>query len=565
MPIQPTTLVNFFCDAVARGGSKPALHIPVGDGADFQSLSWTDLGQEVRRLAAGLRRAGVQPGDRVVQVSENRYEWILVDLAVHMACAVHVAVHATLSARQIAYQIVDSQARFVLLSAADQAAKLATAEQDLPRGLQFYSYEVTELEINQQPIVPFTELFTALGKDSSKAIVEEAIERTSPGDLATILYTSGTTGEAKGVMLSHANLTTNAIASCNAFETAIEDIRLTWLPLSHIFARTCDLYTWLYRGSQLAIAENRDKIIAHCGTIRPTLLNGVPYFFEKVYRALSDNGKIGPADGGEQTHLQKLLGGNMRACCSGGAALPNHVAEFFNREGVPLVQGYGLTESSPVIATATPRRNKLGTVGPAVEDVEIRIADDGEILTRGAHVMLGYWRKPDETAAAIRDGWLHTGDYGELDEGGFLTVTGRKKELIVTAGGKNIAPVFLESLLAESPLVHQSIIIGDGRKFLSALIVPNPDKLRSEIIARQIPVTSAAEALVHPRVLELYREQIDQRLACAADCEQIRKFALLRRGFTVEQEELTPTLKLRRSVIQEHFAAEIEAIYANQS
>jgi long-chain acyl-CoA synthetase len=565
MASQPTTLVKFIADAIARGGSKPALHVPVGDSADFQLLSWADLGQEVRRLAAGLRRAGVQPGDRVVQVSENRYEWILVNLAVHMARAVHVAVHATLSARQIAHQVSDCQARFVLLSTADQVAKLITAEQELPRGLQFYSYEATELEINQQPVVPLTELYTAIGKDSARAIAEEAIERTKAGDLATILYTSGTTGEAKGVMLSHANLTSNAIASCNAFETAIEDIRLTWLPLSHIFARTCDLYTWLYRGSQLAICENREKIIAHCQAIQPTLLNGVPYFFEKVFRGLSDKGKLGLAEGSDQTHLQILLGGNMRACCSGGAALPNHVAEFFNREGVPLVQGYGLTESSPVISTATPIRNKLGTVGPAVEDVEIRIDDDGEILTRGPHVMLGYWRKPEETTAAIQDGWLHTGDYGELDADGYLTVTGRKKELIITAGGKNIAPVFLESLLAESPLVHQSIIIGDGRKFLSALIVPNPDNLRAEIISRRIPVFSAAEALVHPSVLELYRQQIDERLSGAGNCEQIRKFALLGRGFTVEQEELTPTLKLRRSVIHEHFAAEIEAIYANPS
>jgi long-chain acyl-CoA synthetase len=253
----------------------------------------------------------------------------------------------------------------------------------------------------------------------------------------------------------------------------------------------------------------------------------------------------------------------MRACCSGGAALPDHVAEFFWLEGVSLVQGYGLTESSPVITTGTPRKHKLGTVGPAIKDVEVKIADDGEILTRGPHVMLGYWKRPDETAAAVRDGWLHTGDLGALDADGYLKITGRKKELIVTAGGKNIAPVYLESLLSQEPMVAQVIVIGDNRKYLTALIVPNPDALRAEIIARQIPVTSPAEALAHPAVQELYRERINQRLTDAANCEQIQRFRLLPRGFTMEHEELTPTLKLRRKVIHEHFAAEIEQLYAD--
>src|SRR5690606_4976464 len=221
------------------------------------------------------------------------------------------------------------------------------------------------------------ELFAAIGKSDLGEIEQEAIQQTGPNDLATILYTSGTTGEAKGVMLSHGNLISNAVASCEAFDTATEDIRLCWLPLSHIFARTCDLYTWLVRGSQLGLAESRETIIANCGQLRPTLLNGVPYFFEKVYRHLTGAGQIGPVEPGGPTYLQQLLGGRIRACCSGGAALPDHVDEFFWQEGVPLVQGYGLTESSPVISTGTPKRHKLGTVGPLVQDVEVKIADDG--------------------------------------------------------------------------------------------------------------------------------------------------------------------------------------------
>ncbi|HEY2882555.1 MAG TPA: AMP-dependent synthetase/ligase, partial [Pirellulales bacterium] len=478
MDAKSLTLVKLFQNAVARGGDRPALHVPIAGSDAFQALTWNDLAQEVRRLAAGFRRAGVQPGDRVAQISENRYEWIVVDLAVHMARGVHVAVHSVLSAQQIAYQIADSEAKIVLLSTNEQVQKMAGAADRLPRGLQYYSYDASETEIAGQPVLPFTELFVAPGKEAALELEQESLKQTKPDDLATILYTSGTTGEAKGVMLSHRNLATNAQASCDAFETAIDDLRLTWLPLSHIFARTCDLYTWLIRGSQLALAESREKIIAHCAVLKPTLMNGVPYFFEKVCRGLQAAGKVGPIDAtgganqgsdnqagqGGQTHLQRLLGGNMRACCSGGAALPDHVAEFFWREGVPLVQGYGLTESSPVITTCTPHKFKLGTVGPAVDGVEVRIADDGEVLTRGPHVMLGYWKRSEETVEAIRDGWLHTGDLGSLDAEGYLRITGRKKELIVTAGGKNIAPVFLENLLASEPLVHQVMIVGEGRR-----------------------------------------------------------------------------------------------------
>jgi long-chain acyl-CoA synthetase len=563
MSAESNTLVHLFQQSVARGENRTALFVPNADGSNFTALTWADLAHEVYRLAAGLRRAGLMPGDRIVQVSENRYEWILLDLAVHVARGVHVAVHSVLSGSQIAYQIANSEARIVVISTQAQAEKLSAAGVSLPSGLQFYSYEPLDVTIAGQSIEPFTELLGGIGRDAPRELLQEALDRTKPDDLATILYTSGTTGEAKGVMLSHKNLASNAQATCNAFEFTVDDLSLCWLPLSHIFARTCDLYTWLIHGCQLALAASREQIIAHCGVLHPTLLNGVPYFFEKVCRSLTEAKKLGSAEPGGATHLQKLLGGKMRACCSGGAALTDHVAEFFWREGIPLVQGYGLTESSPVITTCTPDRYKLGTVGPALEGIEVKIAADGEVLTRGPHVMLGYWRRPSDTAEAIRDGWLHTGDLGELDNDGFLKITGRKKELLVTAGGKNIAPAFLESLLASEPLIYQALVIGDARNYLTALIVPDPDALRSEIISRRIPVTSAAEALVHPAVLELYRQRIDACLANVSACEQIQRFKLLPRGFTVENEEQTPTLKLRRRVIQEHFAAEIEAMYAD--
>jgi long-chain acyl-CoA synthetase len=252
----------------------------------------------------------------------------------------------------------------------------------------------------------------------------------------------------------------------------------------------------------------------------------------------------------------------VRLCCAGGAALPDHVARFFERQGVLLVQGYGLTESSPVISTGTPKFHRVGTVGPPISGVEVQIAADGEVLTRGPHVMQGYWNRPGETAEAIdADGWLHTGDLGQLEDG-LLRITGRKKELIVTAAGKNIAPVLLEGLLTQDPLIAQAIVIGDGRNYLTALIVPDPGALKAEIINRQIPIASPAEAVVHPQVLALYTQRINERLTGVSRNEQIGKFRLLTRGFTIESGELTPTLKLRRAVILANFAAEIAGMYA---
>jgi long-chain acyl-CoA synthetase len=287
----------------------------------------------------------------------------------------------------------------------------------------------------------------------------------------------------------------------------------------------------------------------------------VPYFFDKVHRHVVSQG--GSDD--EQTgRLQAAFGGRLKFACSGGAPLADATAEYYHRHGVPLLQGYGLTESSPVISVSTPRAHKTGSVGRPLEGVEVKVATDGEILTRGPLVMLGYWKQTQATADTIdTDGWLHTGDMGRLDDDGFLWITGRKKELIVTAAGKNIAPAYLERLMCEDPLILQALVVGDRRNYLAALIVPNPDVLTSEIVARGISVASREEALVHPQVLALYRERIDARLAGVSHCEQIGQFRLLGRGFTIEHDELTPTLKLRRSVIGQHFAAEIAGMYAD--
>ncbi len=544
-----TTILSLFLARLAEQGDHPALRVK--RAGEYVSLSWNEMARDAHRAAAAMRRLGVQPGDRVIQVAENRYEWIIGDLAIFLARAVHVPVHSTLAGGQIAYQIRDCQPSLVLLSGPSQAEKLQGEQ--LPE-TPVLAYDACSQRLNGRPILHFAEAVAESADDGAAEMQREAAENVKPDDLATILYTSGTTGEPKGVMLTHDNLASNALGTLSVFAQEPDDVRLTWLPLSHIFARTCDLYTWYATpGMELALAESRDTILGDCGEVKPTLMNGVPYFFDKIFRFLSDNGQGDSPDAAKQ-----LLGGRVRMCCSGGAALPDHVAQFFNRQGVRLEQGYGLTETSPVITVCTDPA-KLGSVGAAIPGVEVRISDDGEILTRGPHVMRGYWNKPEATAEVLKDGWLYTGDLGRLDNDGFLYITGRKKELIVTASGKNIAPVALEALLSQDPLIHQALVVGDGRNYLTALIVPDENNLSEELASREIE--PQADRNADPRVREIFAQRLRQRLAAVSSHEQIGGFTLIADPFTPERGELTPTLKLRRGVIHERYADVIEAMY----
>jgi long-chain acyl-CoA synthetase len=556
---QPPTLVELFARRVAESADRIALHSP--SNGRYRARTWREIDDDVAQWAAALTRVGVKPGDRVIQIAENRYEWIIADLAIHLAGGVHVAVHATLSGPQMAFQILDTGAQIVLLSGLAVAEALSQANVEWPPNVRFYSYESIQTTIAGRRLQSWND---AVSQSAGTAHpTGQPVGTAHPTDLATILYSSGTTGEPKGVMLSHGNLASNALATDLLFLPGESDVKLCWLPLSHIFARTCDLYCWIVRGSELVLAESRETILANSQQFRPTLINGVPYFFDKVHRHVASQG--GSND--EQTErLKAAFGGRLQMACSGGAPLADATAEYYGRHGIPLVQGYGLTESSPVISVSTPRAYKTGSVGRPLKGVEVKIAADGEILTRGPLVMLGYWKQPQATSDAIdAEGWLRTGDMGHVDEDGFLWITGRKKELIVTAGGKNVAPAYLERLLAEDPLILQALIVGDRRNYLAALIVPNTEALTHELTAQGIAPASREETVAHPQVLKIYRERIDARLSVVAHCEQIGRFTLLGRGFTVEHDELTPTLKLRRSVIQQHFAREIDAMYADEN
>jgi long-chain acyl-CoA synthetase len=558
------TIVEILARRVEADGPRQALGIK--RGGKYEWKTWNDLAAEIPRLVATLVELGVQPGDTVAQLSENRYEWVLADLAIHMAGAVHVPIHSTLAGPQIAWQIRHSGAKVVLVSGPAQVAKLAAigqhaadcpGAQSLKSDIAWVSYDPCSESLAGQPIRSLTDLLAAAPIDKG---IEAACHARNGGvtadSLATILYTSGTTGEPKGVMLTQANLASNAVATVQAFGSAPDKTRLNFLPLSHIFARTCDLYCWLVEGSRMAIAESRETVIADCQAVQPTYLNGVPHFYDRIYRGLADAGKRD-----QPGAVKALLGGAIEQCCAGGAALPDYLYDFFHGQGVPLLQGYGLSESSPVITLSTRDQTRRGSCGRAIPGVEIKIAADGEILTRGPHVMRGYYDNPAATAEVLDDGWLKTGDLGRLDDDGFLYITGRKKEILVTLGGKNIAPVLLESLLTQDPLILQAMIVGDGRPCLGALIVPNYDTLLAEAARRGLTVTTPEKIMTHREVRALFQERIDARLACVSAAEQVRCFALLPRPFTIEAGELTPKLTLRRKEIAAQYSVEIERLY----
>ena len=539
-------------------GEQPALWIHQGE--EFQSINWAELGREVAQAATLLQELDIQPGDRVASVSENRREWIVLDLALLLIRAVHVPIHATLAGPQILHQITDSGAKLLVLSGQEQADKLTACCDELSANITCLSFDAFKGGITDQ--LHCLNWATRLSEvKACHAIFDYAdqIQKIDAADLATIMYTSGTTGHPRGVMLSQGNLANNAAATAEAYPYLESELRLGFLPLSHIYARTCDLYAWLYRGSQFALAQSRDTILADCQAIHPTTINGVPYFYDKIFRRLHESGQQP-----EQGVVQKLLGGKVRHCFCGGAALPEHVETFFAEQEQPILAGYGLSETSPVISVSTKAESRPGAVGRPLSNIEVRFAEDGELLTRGPHVMQGYWQDEAATLAVIQEGWLHTGDLGRLDEDGFLYITGRKKEILVTALGKKVEPTAIERLLTASPLILQAMVIGEGRNYLSALIVPNPDQLRTEIKARRLWVFSRRGALRHKKVQAMYRAELDRLLKGISRHEQIGQFLLLGRGFTIESGELTPKGSLRREVILNNLAVEIEQLYAKR-
>jgi long-chain acyl-CoA synthetase len=332
--------------------------------------------------------------------------------------------------------------------------------------------------------------------------------------------------------------------------------RLNFLPFSHIYARTCDLYTWLAGGSQLALARSRETVFADCRATRPTLINAVPFFYQRIAQRIVEAER-----NGEPLTINEMLGGNLWACICGGAPLPVDTFDFFQERGVMLLPGYGLTESSPVIAVGTPQAFRRGAVGKAIPGIEVRFAEDGELLTRGPHVMKEYWKDPELTRQTIRDGWLYTGDLGAVDADGYISVTGRKKELIALSTGKKAVPTHIEGLLLREPLILQAMVVGNDRPCLAALIVPNFDLAAAWAKSAGLPELARSELVRHPAVAQHYAERIAAALALLPPYEQVKRIVLLDRAFTIEEGHLTPKQSLRRDVLNREFGREIAAMY----
>jgi long-chain acyl-CoA synthetase len=519
----------------------------------YHDLRWDEYREQVSACAAALVQHGILPGDRVAILAENRLEWLVADMAILCVGAVNVPLHAPLIARQAHWQLDNAGAKWIFVSNVSQYEKVRHVRAELPelRGIVSFDEHFADDVIGWPA-------FLQRGRIARSGLNAELARREAhllPDDLATIIYTSGTTGNPKGVMLTQRNLLSNALAFTHVGNFGLHTVSLSWLPYSHIYARTVDIYVTLAVGATLCLAENAETVVANLGEIQPTNLSSVPRLYEKVLTAVqdADSAVVGK-------RLRAIFGPNIDFLASGGAPLSFAVAQAYENAGFLLLQGYGLTESSPVISFNHRDCHKIESVGKPIPGVEVRIGADGEVLSRGPHIMKGYWRNPQETADAIQDGWLHTGDLGRIDEDGFLHITGRKKELLVLSNGKKVVPPHVEGILLADPCIDQVVVTGEGRNYLVALVVPHFTNLTQ---ALGLPASSSPESLVHdPTVRAFLEARIQQALTdVVSSCEQVKKIVVLPEPFSVAKDELTVSLKLRRTVILEHYRAELDARY----
>jgi len=561
----------------------------------YVPISTREFGRRVEGFCLGLKELGVKAGEKVVLLAENDPWWVIMDYAALCLGAVTVPIYTSLMPEQVKYIINDSEAKTVICGSLELWEKVAAVKKSLrnvkrfillqgqpPRGLLSLSQVMNQGE--------------ALARKQPQAFLK-LINSVKPAGLASIVYTSGTTGVPKGVLLSHSNFTSNinSLASIVDFNPA--DTNLVFLPLSHVLARMV-AFAFLSRGTSLAFAENLETVAQNLVEVKPTILVTVPRLLEKIYARIMDTVLAGSglkkklffwAVGvGREYGRLKLAGkkpgaglrfkrglasrlvfakvvaktgGRIKFMVSGGAPLSKDIAEFFYAMGLTVLEGYGLTETSPVIAVTTFEHLRFGTVGPPIPGVTVRIAGDGEILTKGPNVMRGYHKKLRETREVFKGGWFHTGDIGHLDEDGYLVITDRKKDLIVTSGGKNIAPQPIENLFQKNPYISQAVVVGGNRKFIAALVVPNFEKLEPFARKKGIPFKGRPDLVARREVKDFYLDEVDKMTPHLASYEKVKKIALLDREFDIGRGEVTPTLKVRRKIVEEKYKSVIDALY----
>jgi long-chain acyl-CoA synthetase len=596
------TVIDLFRHAVAR--DKANLINYKRDGK-WHQVSARELDGKVRLAAMGLYDLGVRAGDHVGLLSENRIEWTLADLGVLNCGAADVPIYSTQAPKQVAYILNDASVEVLFISNQTQYDRVREALASCPRLRVIVAFD--PIKSSTDRVVHFEDLIE-LGRqvDRSEPQLYETLRATvRPDSIATLIYTSGTTGDPKGVMLTHKNLVSNALANAKIAELQEGDTSLSFLPFSHIFERTT-IYMYLYKRFSIFYAQSIDTVAQDLLEARPQFMTSVPRLFEKIFaRAMEkaeEGGRIKAAiarwavaqarewakavtSGKEPGAILRLkhsiadklvftkwraaLGGRIRALASGGAPLSPELGLTFYGAGLIIYQGYGLTESSPTITANCPSANRIGSVGKAISGVAVKIAEDGEILCSGPNVMLGYYNRDEETKSALttdKDGrvWLHTGDIGYLDADGFLFITDRKKDLLKTSGGKYVAPQPIENAIKRSRFVNQVVVIGDQRKFPAALIVPQMDALRVYATQNGIADGDGTDLLKNPKVINMIENEVEKCTDDFSHYEKVKAVLLLDREMTVESGELTPTLKVKRRVVVDKYKKSIDQLYAEK-
>ncbi len=590
--MQFQNLAELFEYGVKTYRNPKLLNYKSADGT-WKSISADEAMKRVKNIALGLYSLGIRYGDKVAILSESRPEWTMTDLGILSIGAIDVPIYTTQALPQVEFILTNSESKLIFISTKQLYERVLPVLERIGFTDKVITFEKEPLGPNVKTLEELEKIGENLNNENP-SLYDELKSKVKPDDLATIIYTSGTTGEPKGVMLTHSNLISNAVTCASLFTwNAEREVALTYLPLSHIFERMI-IYLYLYIGLQIWYAESIDKLADNLLEVRPTVMTTVPRFLEKAEeRMMAQVQKMSPlkrklfnwamniarqydpekkfplsyrikhkiADVLVYKKLRQRFGGRFRFIVSGGAALRPDLARIFTAAGIPVLQGYGLTETSPVISVNRLERNRIGSVGPVIPGVAVKIAEDGEILVDGPNVMKGYYKNEEATIKAFYHTWFRTGDIGYLDKDGFLFITDRKKDLIKTSGGKFITPQVIENLLSSNIYVDKAVVIGEGRKFASALIFPNFEALHQFAQENNISYSNNTELVNHPKVQELYQKIVDEVNTHLAQWETIKKFAVIDGILTIDEDYLTPTLKVKRRNVEARYKDLIDSFY----